>query len=104
MCVDSPAASVDRSRTRWTVPVQRSVGQPKRRRGTLSDSLLHPVEVVIGSVRVVDDDAALVGHLEDVLGDRLADPVSRAPVEVDVYVHAGPYRTTAGSRLMPWTK
>jgi len=49
---------------------------------------------------VVDDDAAIVLNLEHVLGNRLANAVSRALVEVDFYdfvrhgYHSSPTRRT----------
>ena len=85
------------------------VHQPQSRCGALGYGLLHAVAVGFRPFVLVDPHGAVVLHLEHVLGDRFADPVSCALVEVDFDPHghsdlrAG-HRTWAGRRLTPWTK
>ena len=61
--------------------------QSQRCGWALRDGLVELGVIQRGGVFVVDDDAAVVLNLEDVLGDRLADAVAGALVEVDFYVH-----------------
>jgi hypothetical protein len=72
-----------------------SVDQPQRRHRTLRDRLDHAVTVGFRAFAVVNQDVPVVAHLENVVGDRLADPVPCALVEIDLYAHGFSYRTNA---------
>src|SRR6267142_1368647 len=64
-----------------------SVGQAQRRCGALRYCLLHSNAVGFRSLVVVDQHDAVVLHREHILGNRLADAVSCALVEVDFNAH-----------------
>jgi hypothetical protein len=64
-----------------------SVGEAQCGDRTLGDGLLHAIAVRFGPLVVVDRDDAVILYLEDVVGDRFADPVARALVQIDFHLH-----------------
>jgi hypothetical protein len=68
-----------------------SVDYLQSRSGALRYGLLHPLAVGLRSLIVVDQHDAVVLHLEHVLGDRFADAVPRALIEIDFNPHDGSY-------------
>ena len=69
------------------------VHQPQSRCGALGYGLLHAIAVGLRPFVLMDQHGAVVLHLEHVLGDRLADAVSGALVEVDFDPHDHSYWT-----------
>lgn len=65
----------------------------------LRDGLLHPRAIGFGALGLVDDDGSVVLHLEDLLGDRLADAVSGALGKLDFDSHALRSRSSTGGTL-----
>ena len=63
------------------------LSEAQSRCGALGYGLAHPLAVGLGTFRLQDRHAAVVLHLEHVLGDRLADAVAGALAEVDFYPH-----------------
>src|SRR5689334_7326245 len=82
----------------------RSISQPQSRCGRLCYRLLHARTVRFRALAVVNQHGAVALHLEHVIGDRFADPVSRALVEVHFDPHDASYWTNAATRLTPCTK
>lgn len=64
-----------------------SVEQPESCGRALGDGADHPVAVGFGPFGAGDDHRSVLVHLEDVLGDRLADAVAGTPGQIDVDPH-----------------
>jgi len=85
-CSTNAARSVVFSSRCWCAAAP-LVHQSQSRCGALCYSLLHPLAVGLRSVVLSDQHDAVVLHLEHVIGDRFANSVPRALVEVDFDPH-----------------